>query len=280
MLNYKLTTNLFMLSLFVFLPIVVNANEACVSKSILPDTSRYVSINNGQHFSKQVVCTNTLYEIRNDINLENAYVKIPDGCILRFSGGRLYNGTIDLNGCYIEGDADFKCKIMGCPSNEDIYTRWFTDKETDLMVLLRNFCSCWYNDKLQIVKRNHKRVVHVEKGTYTVTEGLDLRYEQDLTIDFGGSTIIDNIDAYDKLRHRCSPVIAMRESNRVYLRNCEYRTGDQKGKINSGGSFVEIGGPHITTVEPNHDIMIYNITGTTDSVKGESFIPFSVLGNC
>ncbi len=280
MLNYKLTTNLLMLSLFVFLPIVVNANEVCVSKSILPDTSRYVSINNGQHFSKQVVCTNTLYEIRNDINLENAYVKIPDSCILRFSGGRLCNGTIDLNGCYIEGDADFKCKIMGCPSNEDIYTRWFTDKETDLMVLLRNFCSCWYNDKLQIVKRNHKRVVHVEKGTYTVTEGLDLRYEQDLTIDFGGSTIIDNIDTYDKLRHRCSPVIAMRESNRVYLRNCEYRTGDQKGKINSGGSFVEIGGPHITTIEPNHDIMIYNITGTTDSVKGESFIPFSVLGNC
>lgn len=283
MLNYKQITNRISLIIFVYalmLPIVAKANKKSDANSLSSDTFGYVLINSEQPFAKQVVHANTLYEIRNDINLGDVRVKMPDGCALRFSGGRLNNGTIDINGCYIEGDADFNCKIIGCPSNEVIYTRWFTDKETDLMVLLRNFCSCWYNDKMQIVKRIHKRVIHVEKDTYTVKEGLDLRYEQDLTIDFGGATIIDNIDTYDKLRHRCSPVIAMRESSRIDLRNCEYRIGVQKGRKNSCGSFVEIGGPHVTTIEPNHDIVILNITGMTDSVKGESFVPFSVLGNC
>ena len=59
--------------------------------------------------------------------------------------------------------------------------------------MLRNFCSCWYNDKVQITHHNNKRVIHVEKGEYNVTEGIELRYEEDLTIDFGGSTIIDNV---------------------------------------------------------------------------------------
>ena len=240
----------------------------------------YILLSNERTFAEQVKQKDAMYDIRYDFDLKNATVTIPAGSTLRFSGGQLRNGTVNLNGCYIEGNAFFNCKITGCPSNEDIYTRWFTDKDTELMVLLRNFCGCWYNDKTQIVKRNNKRVIHVEKGTYSVTEGLDLRYEQDLIIDFGGSTIIDNIDTYDKLRHRCSPVIAMRESSRIEIRNCEYRIGDQKGKKNTGGMFIEIGGPHVTTVEPNHDILIHNINGTTNTAKGESFIPFSVLGNC
>lgn len=240
----------------------------------------YILLIKDKPFAEQVKQKDALYDIRYDFSLNNATVTIPTGCVLRFSGGQLKNGTVNLNGCYVEGDAIFNCKIIGCPSNENIYTKWFSDKQTELMELLRNFCSCWYNDKLQIVKHNNKRVIHVEKATYTITEGLDLRYEQDLTIDFGGSTIIDNIDTYDMLRHRCSPVIAMRESSRIIIVNCEYQMGNKKGKNNPKGSFIEVGGPHVTTIEPNHDIAIHNITGTSDKKIGESFVPFSVLGNC
>lgn len=271
--------SLFVIALFVFQPVYANRTVAPNYPMDL-NSSGYILINNEQPFAKQVIYTNTVYEIRSEIDLGKANVKIPAGCTLLFNGGKLSNGTINLNNCLIEGAANFSCDIFGCPSNEDIYTRWFTKPDIELLVLLRNFCSCWYNEKLQIVQRSSKRVIHVKKATYTVTEGLDLRYEQDLTIDFGGATIIDNIDTYDKLRHRCSPVIAMRESSRINIGNCEYRTGDKKGRQNANGSFVEIGGPHVTTIEPNHDIVIQNITGSTDAVKGESFVPFSVLGNC
>ena len=271
--------SLFVIALFVFQPVYANRTVAPNYPMDL-NSSGYILINNEQPFAKQVIYTNTVYEIRSEIDLGKANVKIPTGCTLLFNGGKLSNGTINLNNCLIEGAANFSCDIFGCPSNEDIYTRWFTKPDIELLVLLRNFCSCWYNEKLQIVQRSSKRVIHVKKATYTVTEGLDLRYEQDLTIDFGGATIIDNIDTYDKLRHRCSPVIAMRESSRINILNCVYQIGEKKGKKNTGGSFVEIGGPHVTTIEPNHDIVIHNITGSTDATKGESFVPFSALGNC
>lgn len=241
---------------------------------------QYVLLTGDKSFSEQVKQKNTTYEIRNIFDLNRATVTIPDGCTLLFSGGEIRNGLIDLNNCYIEGNARLDCIIKGCPSNEDIYTRWFTNAQTELLVLLRNFCSCWYDDKSQIITLKNKRVIHVEKSTYTVTEGLDLRYEQDLTIDFGGSTIIDNFDTYDKLRHRATSVISMRESSRVRIMNCRYQTGEKKGKKNKGGAFIEIGGPHISTIQPVFDIVIENIDGKTEGESAASFTPFGILGNC
>lgn len=239
----------------------------------------YVILNKEKPIEKQLTQKNVVYDIRYDFDLNNATITIPSGCVLRFSGGTLYNGTINLNDCYIEGNANINCSIIGCPSNEDIYTKWFTSPDVELMVLLRNFCSCWYNDKLQIVRHKRKRTIHIEKSTYSVTEGIELRYEQDLTIDFGGSTIIDNIDSYDELRHRASSVISMRESSRINVCNCVYLKGNDKEKKNLGGSFLFIGGPHVNTIQPNYDIRIKNITGTTP-IGYTKFIPINVLGNC
>lgn len=239
----------------------------------------YILLTTEKSFSEQVTRNNTLYEIRDNFNLRSANVKIPDGCVLKFSGGSISNGSVNLNECFIEGDAKFDCAITGCPSNEDIYTKWFSIPDGGLLVLLRNFCSCWYNDKVQITHHNRKRVIHVEKGTYDVTEGIELRYEEDLTIDLGGSTIIDNIDTYDRLRHRASPVIAMRESSRIVIRDCNYQMGKNKGKKNKDGMFIEIGGPHVTTINPNYDIEIDNIKGESFGDIDATFLPISVLGN-
>lgn len=240
----------------------------------------YILLTTEKSFSEQVTRNNTLYEIRDNFNLRSANVKIPDGCVLKFSGGSISNGSVNLNECFIEGDAKFDCAITGCPSNEDIYTKWFSIPDGGLLVLLRNFCSCWYNDKVQITHHERKRVIHVEKGTYNITEGIELRYEEDLEIDFGGSTIVDNIDTYDKLRHCASSTIAMRESNRIVISNCNYITGEKKWKNNNGGSFIEIGGPHVTTINPNFDIKIVSVNGETRGINSASFIPIDVLGNC
>jgi len=237
-------------------------------------------LDNTKPFAKQMVYKNTVYELRDELDLQNSFVTIPEGCVLRFLGGKIINGTISMNNCGVEGNALFECEVEGCPSNENIYTKWFPKYKNKLFVLFRNFCSCWYNDKIQVVKRTGKRIIHVEKGIYTVTEGIELRYEEDLEIDFGGSTLIDNIDTYDELRHRASPVIAMRESNRIKIGNCHYILGSKKGIKNTSGVFIEIGGPHVTTVNPNFNIKIENIVGDTSSKTDSPFIPFNFLGNC
>lgn len=266
--------------LLIVLVFLFNVGNSYSKENVFSAPSKYVLLKKDIPLEKQVTQQDVLYDIHYDFNLKDKTIMVPSGCVLRFSGGRLYNGTIDLNNCFIEGNADIGCIIIGCPSNEDIYTRWFSNSRMELLVLLRNFCSCWYDDNSQILIHKNKRVIHVEKSVYTVTEGLDLRYEQDLTIDFGGSTIIDNIDTYDQLRHRSSSVIAMRESCRIRIGNCKYQMGNKKGKRNSGGSFIEIGGPHVTTIQPIYDVVIENIDGMTEGKIGETFIPIDVLGNC
>lgn len=251
------------------------------AEPILTNTSgKYCVLSKDKPLPEQFNQKNTTYEIRYDFDLKKANLSVPEGCELVFMGGKLKNGTVNLNNCYIEGNAEIDCDIIGCPSNEDIYTKWFNKKDVELFVLLRNFCSCWYDDRSQIITHKNKRVIHVEKSVYTVSEGLDLRYEQDLTIDFGGSTIIDNIDTYDQLRHCGSSVIAMRESCRIRLINCNYQMGNKKGKKYSGGSFIEMGGPHVSTIQPVYDIIVENIDGKTEGRAGEKFIPVDILGNC
>ena len=258
----------------------VSVGQIQASPVISHNEPQYVLLVQDKSFAEQVKHKNTTYEIRYVYDLNGSTVVIPDGCTLFFTGGELKNGYVDLNNCYIDGNAKIDCKIMGCPSNEHIFTKWFTNQNTELFVLLRNFCSCWYNDKLQIIHHDKKRVIHVAKNSYTVTEGLELRYEEDLTIDFGGSTIIDNIDTYDKLRHCASSSIAMRESSRITIMNCIYQMGDNKGKNNKGGSFIEIGGPHVSTIQPNYDILIESIDGKTNENVGKNFAFINVLGNC
>lgn len=44
---------------------------------------------------------NTVYEIRYDFDLNGAEVTVPDGCVLKFEGGNLSNGRLDLNQCQV-----------------------------------------------------------------------------------------------------------------------------------------------------------------------------------
>ena len=45
-------------------------------------------------FASQVTKPNTVYEIRNDFDLGGNRVIIPEGCVLKFSGGKLFNNKI------------------------------------------------------------------------------------------------------------------------------------------------------------------------------------------
>ena len=47
---------------------------------------------------------NTRYIIKWDFDLDGQAITIPDGCMLSFEGGSLFNGTVNINGAGISPD--------------------------------------------------------------------------------------------------------------------------------------------------------------------------------
>ena len=68
--------------------------ELQFANRISGDGMGYKILRTDATFASQVTAGNTIYEIRYDFDLGGASVTIPAGCILRFAGGRLSNGTL------------------------------------------------------------------------------------------------------------------------------------------------------------------------------------------
>lgn len=72
---------------------------------------------------------NTIYVIRYDYELNNETITIPDGCVLKFDGGKLSNGSIkgdfvlDANAVTIFDNIN----IIGNVNTEFAQTEWFND---------------------------------------------------------------------------------------------------------------------------------------------------------
>ena len=56
----------------------------------------YVILRRGKTFAEQVTLQNTIYEIRYNFDLGGADVTIPDGCVLKFVGGRISSGSLTI----------------------------------------------------------------------------------------------------------------------------------------------------------------------------------------
>lgn len=89
-----------------------------------PDGLGYVILRKNKTFAQQVTATNTIYEIRYDFDLGAASVTIPAGCVLKFVGGSLNNGTIDFTNCAVESDSPCLYGITPVGLNE-IQVKWF-----------------------------------------------------------------------------------------------------------------------------------------------------------
>lgn len=88
--------------------------------------------------------TNVIYEIRYDYDLNGKTIVIPNGCILKFNGGCLSNGTIDFNHCTIEAKDKIFDKTLNIVSRslDEIYSDWIgmiPNYETDYSEILRHF---------------------------------------------------------------------------------------------------------------------------------------------
>ena len=73
-------------------------------------------------FAEQVTDEDTIYEIRYVFDLGGEEVEMPDGCMLKFSGGSLMNGN-----------------LAGCLNDPEIHSDWF--KDVDSFVKTVNACT-------------------------------------------------------------------------------------------------------------------------------------------
>ena len=69
------------------------------------DGMGYVILRKNKSFEEQVTKSNTIYEIRYNFDLGSSIVSIPEGCVLKFEGGSVSNGTISLANTYIEASS-------------------------------------------------------------------------------------------------------------------------------------------------------------------------------
>lgn len=85
---------------------------------------------------------NTIYEIRYDFNLEESSITIPNNCVLKFVGGSIKNGGVNLNNCTIEADyiCFFDVHIQGYTKDKLFKSKWFnfSEDKTKNSVIIRN----------------------------------------------------------------------------------------------------------------------------------------------
>lgn len=140
----------------------------------------YKVLNPNLSFAEQVNSANTIYEIKDSFDLGGGNVTIPTGCTLKFNGGKLVNGTIDFNGCFIDS---LNVPIFGTDmeftnvnvKNTELIATWFgfTPQNTDVTQL----------NKIIAFGCN----VFIPKGEYLLTSTIEKTTSENITNIYGES---------------------------------------------------------------------------------------------
>ena len=111
-----------------------------MQKVINPNTDMYYTTNllTQEMVSKE----NTIYIIQYDYDLNGQTITIPEGCVLRFNGGTLSNGNINLNYCNIDNTTNSiiinNCILEGYLNKQTVYSDWFYLDSDDCTDTLSN----------------------------------------------------------------------------------------------------------------------------------------------
>lgn len=93
------------------------------------DGMGYVVLDKDKTFAEQVTQENTIYEIRNEFDLGGQTKEIPGGCVLKFEGGKLSDGTLKGNNTYIDEEDNLHIfdgvSFTGTFKNTFVNVCWF-----------------------------------------------------------------------------------------------------------------------------------------------------------
>lgn len=130
---------------------------------------------------------NTIYEIRYDFDLNEKEITIPEGCVLKFNGGSLNNGNINLNNTYIITKVNniFKDIIFsGYISNNKVNIDWFNNVNyTSIFNLIAN--------------SNNVESLYLSNKTYYVDDEIYFNH----CLNFIGKNTIIKIDGNCKINY-------------------------------------------------------------------------------
>lgn len=142
---------------------------------------------------------NTIYEIRDEIDLGGNTLNIPANSVLKFEGGSISNGLLNLNGCELQGNVNITAEPNWNelnefeegykPSNKVLYVSWFGatgDGETDDAPALKR-CIKWLH-------KNGATMVFDKGSTYILGDGIqDPINDPNKTLHTGYSYPVDHI---------------------------------------------------------------------------------------
>lgn len=101
--------------------------DGTIERTASSDNMGYVILRKNRSFAEQVTEANTIYEIRYEFNLEGAEVTIPEGCVLKFDGGKIFNGEVVFDNTKLQGTIRCYTDISGTLDESEINVGWFTD---------------------------------------------------------------------------------------------------------------------------------------------------------
>lgn len=181
-------------------PIVINGNvtnapdeEDITSKngllklknrSSVLSNKGYVILRRGISLSEQISLINTIYEIKYDFDLNGNTVEMPTGCVLKFNGGILTNGTIvgsdtslDAGVCKIFDDSIF---FDGTWNVRDVYPEWFGAENNNVVDCVTAFNKsfqfldvCKVSEQYYRIDKSAVNLV-LQGGEYYISEPLTI----------------------------------------------------------------------------------------------------------
>ena len=158
----------------------------------------YIILNNRESLKKQINTANTVYEIKDVFNLQGQTVEIPEGCILRFSGGGFTGGTLMGNSTQIQcGAANIFSTSLCLTGTWDINridVRWFGalgDISEDSKIVKDDAAAINHAIRLSqgISQWGHSVPVYLAPATYKIASPINVIYSTQLIGDNPGMSL-------------------------------------------------------------------------------------------
>lgn len=144
----------------------------------------YVVLDKDKTFAEQVTQEYTIYEIRYDFDLGGETEEIPAGCVLKFEGGSLKNGTIVSNNTFIDASDDacifVDVNLIGLFLNDYVSVCWFGAKNSYYKNISENKVQLGRNDCYPAIKsvlHTSFKKIYFPKGAWYVSNTIILDKE-------------------------------------------------------------------------------------------------------
>ena len=195
---------------------------------------------------------NTIYEIRYDFDLSGETINVPEGCVLKFEGGSLKNGTVNFNNTELLGNVLFNTTVTGTCKNNTIYVDWFAKFENAISI-------------------SENKVIVFSSKDYILSQNIKIPTSK--IIGNNANIIINNVPSQlitpnNIISNKSYQIESKGDS--IYIENLNI-------KSSVSGSY------HIISFSNTNKLIVNNLNVISEDIKSSyknsSIVPFEIRGN-